>query len=103
MRKRETFAVVGQSIRLRLFAGYEFSEQTLLESDLVSKAYAGGMPMGALLSGAKAFLGGVPKVGEGFIAKNHSLHFPLWATLHFNEGWLQRAQIVKGWIDAEET
>ena len=77
MRRRETFGIVSPSIRLRLFAGYEFSEQTLHESDLVSKAYAGGVPMGALLSGAKVFSGGVPKVGEGLIAKIHSLHFLL--------------------------
>ena len=119
MRRRETFATTGPRIRLRLFAGFEFSEQTLLESDLVAKAYAGGVPMGGVLSGAKAFAGGVPKVrdipnAKAFaggvpnvrdapIAKDHSPQFLLWATRDFNEGWLQRAQIVKGWFDGDET
>jgi hypothetical protein len=103
MRRRETFATTGPRIRLRLFAGFEFSEQTLLESDLVAKAYAGGVPMGGVLSGAKAFAGGVPKVRGAPIAKDHSPQFLLWATRDFNEGRLQRAQIVKGWFDGDET
>ena len=36
-------------------------------------------------------------------AKDHSPQFLLWATCDFNEGWQQRAQIVKGWFDGDET
>ena len=119
MRRRETFATTGPRIRVRLFAGFEFSKQALLESDLVAKAYAGGVPMGGVLSGAKAFAdtaskvrdipnakafaGGLPKQRDAPMAKDHSPQFLLWATCDFNEGWLQRAQIVKGWFDGDET
>jgi len=59
--------------------------------------------MGGVLSGAKAFAGGALKVRDVPIVKDHSPQFLLWATRDFNEGWLQRAQIVKGWFDGDET
>ena len=80
MRRRETFATGGPRIRICFFASFAFAAQTLGQADLVAKAYAQGVPMGGVLSNAKDR---VPQ-------------FLLWAMRDFKEGWLQRAQIVKG-------
>ena len=87
MQRRETFATSGPRIRVRFFASFEFSAQTLNQADLVAKAYAQGVPMGGVLSNAK----------------NRVPQFLLWAVRDFNEGWLQRAQIVKGWLEDGKT
>ena len=67
------------------FAGFEFSGQTLL-SRTWSKAYTGSAN------------------GRSVIKRKRSpTAIPAWATRDPNEGWLPRAQVVKGWFDGEET
>ena len=82
-RRKETFATSGPRIRLRFFGGFEFEEEMLGASDVVSRAYATGVPMGGELSGGS----GAP----GFL---------LWALADPQGAPLQRLQIIKGWIDA---
>jgi hypothetical protein len=83
LRRRETFATSGPRIRVRFFASYSFPGDLLNRVDLVKQAYAKGVPMGGDLLGAKA---GAPQ-------------FLVWAIRDPASGYLQRAQIVKGWIE----
>ena len=90
LRRRETFATSGPRIRVRFFGGYDFPANVLQRPDAVGQAYAHGSPMGGDLLPRK---GAVPR-------------FLLWALRDPSAGYLQRAQIVKGWIDngvAKET
>ncbi|MBI1198035.1 MAG: DUF3604 domain-containing protein [Phenylobacterium sp.] len=83
LRRRETFATSGPRIRVRFFGGYDFPADLLTRSDTVRQAYAHGVPMGGDLAAAK---GRAPK-------------FLVWAVRDPKAGYLQRAQIVKGWIE----
>ena len=46
MRRKETFAVSGPHIKVRLFGGWEFTDATLAGADWVKNGYAKGVPMG---------------------------------------------------------
>ncbi len=83
-RRKETFATSGPRIRLRFFAGYDFSDRILDARDAVSRAYASGVSMGGELPGSG---GETPR-------------FLVWALGDPLSAPLQRLQIVKGWIDA---
>lgn len=87
LRRRETFATSGPRIRLRFFAGYGFTDELARRHDGISEAYARGVPMGGELPGQA---GSVPV-------------FLVWALHDPRETWLQRAQVVKGWIEAGES
>jgi hypothetical protein len=84
-RRKETFATSGPRIRLRFFGGFDFTPSMLDRSDVVSTAYASGVSMGGDLS-AEA---------------DRAPAFLVWALSDPRSGPLQRAQVVKGWIDAE--
>jgi len=83
MRRKETFATSGPRIKVRFFAGYDFPADLLERTDTVRQAYAHGVPMGSDLLPSK---GRVPK-------------FLVWAVRDPSSGYLQRAQVVKGWIE----
>jgi hypothetical protein len=83
MRRKETFATSGPRIRVRFFAGFGFDAGLAKDSDMIAKAYDGGVPMGGDLAAG----------GDG------PPSFLLWATRDPNSAPLQRLQIVKGWID----
>ena len=85
LRRKETFATSGPRMRVRFFGGYGFGDDIFSKADMVTKAYARGVPMGGDLAsrGAK------------------SPEFLVWVTRDPASNALQRAQIVKGWIDAE--
>jgi hypothetical protein len=83
MRRKETFATSGPRIRIRFFAGYGFDDELISDPEMVAKAYAGGVPMGADL------------VGEG----NSAPGFLVWTSRDPNSAPLQRMQIVKGWVE----
>jgi hypothetical protein len=82
-RRKETFATSGPRIRVRFFAGYDLPDDLASRGDAVRQAYVHGVPMGGDLVG-KA--GRAPK-------------FYLMAMRDPSGGWLQRAQIVKGWVE----
>ena len=86
LRRKETFATSGPRIRVRLFAGFDLPADIASRSDLVAQAYARGVPMGADL---------LPAPGK-------TPRFLVWAVRDPNSGWLQRAQIVKGWVENGE-
>jgi hypothetical protein len=84
MRRKETFATSGPRIRVRFFAAYDYPSNLLSRQDMVTVAYRKGVPMGSDLMPAKA--GKAPQ-------------FLVWALRDPNAGYLQRAQIVKGWVE----
>lgn len=83
MRRRETYATTGTRMRVRLFAGYDFSQADLAEPDWAARGYAVGVPMGGVLGPA----GWRDK--PGFLVR--AMRDPLGANL-------DRIQIVKGWL-----
>lgn len=85
MRRKETFATSGPRMRVRFFSGYGLGDDIFDQADMVSKAYARAVPMGGDL------------VAQG----KQSPEFLVWVTRDPASNALQRAQIVKGWIDAE--
>ncbi len=82
MRRRETFATSGTRIRVRFFAGVGLGALDLDDADLVSAAYAAGVPMGGDL-----------------VSSTHAPSFLVWATQDPLAAPLQRLQVVKGWVD----
>jgi hypothetical protein len=81
MMRKETYATTGPRMTVRFFGGWNFGADAL-KGDWVKAAYAGGVPMGGDLTGAK----GAPK----FIVS--ATKDPIGANL-------DRVQIVKGWVD----
>jgi len=84
-RRKETFATSGPRIQVRFFAGYELGADA--SSKDAQALYAEAIPMGGdlLLDGAR-----IPT----FVF--HALRDPIGAPL-------QRAQIIKGWVEDGET
>jgi len=83
LKRRETFATSGPRIRVRFFAGYDFPRDLASRRDAVSYAYAHGTPMGGdLLPGGRRQPG-----------------FLVMAVRDPGSAHLQRAQIVKGWVE----
>jgi hypothetical protein len=73
-------------LRVRVFAGFDFSEKDLARSDFARYGYEHGVPMGGDLQ--KAASGASP----GFLVR--VLRDPDGANL-------DRVQIIKGWLDSE--
>lgn len=82
MRRRETFATSGPRMRVRFFGGYDFPDDITDRSDLVTTAYANGVPMGGMLAAPA----------------QKAPSFLVWAARDPRSGWLQRVQIIKGWV-----
>lgn len=82
-RRKETFATSGPRMRVRFFAGEGYSEDLLSDPGLLDTAYSEGVPMGGAMASTA----------------EDSPSFIVWAFRDPNEGWLERAQIVKGWVE----
>ena len=82
-RRKETFGTSGPRIRVRFFAGYGLEGVAADAPDMVERADAGGVPMGGDLAGRAE---GAPT-------------FLVQAARDARGAPLQRAQIVKGWIE----
>jgi hypothetical protein len=87
MQRKETFAVSGPHIKVRLFGGWEYTADTLADKDWVKTGYAKGVPMGGDLPAAK---GKAPT-------------FMVWAVKDPTSGNLDRVQIVKGWTQSGQS
>jgi hypothetical protein len=85
MKRRETYATTGPRIQVRLFGGWNFTEEDIESADLASIGYAGGVPMGGELNRAP----------EGTAP-----HFLIRASRGPLDHNLDRIQIIKGWTDA---
>ncbi|NND81762.1 MAG: DUF3604 domain-containing protein [Gammaproteobacteria bacterium] len=84
-KRKETYATTGPRIAVRMFASWEFSEEDLQAEDLAEVGYAKGVPMGGDLMPQDA--AGVPQ-------------FLIQAAKDPSGANLDRAQIIKGWVDA---
>ena len=82
MRRKETFATSGPRIRVRFFGG-DLPESVADVADPIQASYANGVPMGGMLDAPR----------------KQAPRFLVWAARDPNEGWLQRAQIIKGWVE----
>ena len=85
LRRKETFATSGPRIRVRFFAGYDYPDDLPNQHHAAERAYTGGVPMGGELA---AQPGNAPRF---FVQATRD---PREA-----EASLQRAQVVKSWID----
>jgi len=85
MQRKETYATTGTRMSVRLFAGWDYAEDTLQSPDFVKVAYQQGVPMGGDLTAAAK--GASPKILV------QALRDPDGANL-------DRVQIIKGWVDA---
>jgi hypothetical protein len=81
MQRKETFAVSGPQIKVRLFGSWEYTPEILNDAGWVKASYAKGVPMGSDLPAAKA----------------KAPSFVVWAVKDPSSGNLDRIQIVKGW------
>ena len=83
MRRKETFATSGPRMKVRFFAGYDFPADLLTRADTLRQAYAHGVPMG----------------GDLLPSNGRAPKFLVWAVRDPRSTYLQRAQVVKGWIE----
>ena len=83
MKRKEVYATTGTRLRVRLFAGWDFTEKDLYRHDFVRYGYEHGVPMGGDLIGSE-------NISPKFLV--HALKDPNWANL-------DRIQMIKGWTD----
>lgn len=91
LQRRETFTTSGTRLTVRLFGGTDFPEHMCRRGDFAAQGYAHGVPMGGTLSGPLA--GATPRFAVA------ALMDPGWEGHAGTK--LQRAQIIKGWVDAQ--
>lgn len=84
LERKEVYATTGPRIALRFFAGWGFAAEDVYAPDMASIGYARGVPMGGSLERSED--GGPPR----FLL--HAFKDPDGANL-------DRAQIVKGWVN----
>jgi hypothetical protein len=87
MKRKEVYATTGPRMRVRMFAGYDFSAEDAQRNNMAELGYARGVPMGGDL--AKGPKGKSPTL---MLAANRD---PDGANL-------DRIQVVKGWMDASK-
>jgi hypothetical protein len=94
MQRRETYGTSGTRPVVRFFGGWDLPKGMCQGEDFAAVGYAEGVPMG----------GNLPDRGE----KDGDPRFAVWAlqdpgTDDAPGAPLQRIQIVKGWVDGDET
>jgi len=82
LRRKEAFATSGPRIRVRFFAGFDYTAKLLENAESLAGAYAGGVPMGGELRRSEA----------------RSPRFLVWALRDPEGTRLARLQVIKGWI-----
>ena len=87
MKRKETFAVSGPHIQVRVFGGWQYTAAMMADKDWAKSGYAKGVPMG----------GDLPP------AKGKAPTFMLWAVKDPTSGNLDRIQIVKGWAKSGQS
>jgi len=86
MKKKEVYATTGPRIRVRVFAGFDFTKDDLNHRDFANIGYAKGVPMGGELHKSK---------------KGQKPRFIISALRDPEGANLDRIQLIKGWIDAK--
>ncbi len=82
--RREVYATSGTRLKVRVFAGWDFTEAQLAGSDFAAAGYAGGVPMGGVLA-----------AGEG-----EAPRLMIRAEKDPRSANLDRIQVIMGWLDA---
>jgi len=90
MRRGEVYSTTGPRIGVRFFGGWRFAEVDARSSDPARAGYVKGVPMGSDLS-----LRAGPRPDEKQMPS-----FLILASRDPETAPLQRAQVVKGWVDA---
>jgi len=88
LHRKETFGTSGTRVKIRLMGGFGFPEALHERPDWVEQGYATGVPQGGDLRAAP----------EGRAAR-----FVVWAQRDPDSAPLARLQIIKGWVEGEET
>ena len=99
LKNRETYATSGTRPIVRFFGGFDLPQDVCAQGNFAQRGYKRGVPMGGCLEGHPA----AGSTCKGAIAN----HAPRFAVLAMKDaGWpghpgtsLQRAQIIKGWVD----
>ena len=86
--RREVYATSGTRLKVRVFAGWDFSEEQLQSSQFAELGYAGGVPMGGILTGENR--------GE-----TQAPVFMIHAEKDPRNANLDRIQVIKGWLDKD--
>ncbi|MCX2980565.1 DUF3604 domain-containing protein [Halieaceae bacterium IMCC14734] len=86
MERKETYATTGPRMTVRFFGGWDFKEQDITASNSVDIGYAKGVPMGGDLQKTRG------KKAPVFMVQ---------ASMDPLSGTLDRAQVIKGWMDAK--
>ena len=86
MKRKEVYATTGTRIRLRMFAGWDFEADEVSRHDFVSQGYRRGVPMGGDLRQAP---------------KGKAPSFMIRALRDPDGANLDRAQVIKGWLDKD--
>ena len=84
MARKEVFATTGTRIRVRVFGGFDFSEEDLVRSDFAKHGYDKGVPMGGDLK-----------------KSDKAPSFLVRAVRDPDGANLDRLQMIKGWVDAD--
>jgi hypothetical protein len=84
MARKEVFATTGTRLRVRVFGGFDYTEDDLVRSDFAKYGYDHGVPMGGDLESAPE--------GKGPTFLIRALRDPDGANL-------DRVQMIKGWLD----
>ncbi len=86
MKRKEVYATTGTRITVRVFAGWDFTEDEVQRPDLAAQGYTRGVPMGGDLRNAP----------EG-----EAPTFLIRGLRDVDGANLDRIQIIKGWLDAD--
>lgn len=84
--RKEVYSTTGTRIRVRVFAGWGFEPDDMLQHDFASVGYGGGVPMGGELTNAPE--DGAPR-------------FMIRALRDPDGANLDRMQVIKGWLDKD--
>ena len=82
--RKEVYATTGTRIRVRVFGGFDFTQDDMTRSDFAENGYAKGVPMGGDLKPS-----GAPRAPTFLV---RALRDPDGANL-------DRVQMIKGWLD----
>jgi hypothetical protein len=85
LKRKEIYATTGPRISLRMFAGFNFNDRDAQANDIAAVGYRKGIPMGGDLTSA-------PR-GKAPSLLIHAARDPVGANL-------DRVQVIKGWLDA---
>lgn len=86
IRRREVYATTGSRIRLRFFGGWDFKKSDIERADYARYGYSHGVPMGSDLRPRQT---------------STAPTFLIYAARDPDSAYLDRMQVIKGWVDTE--